>query len=376
MGPLTPQQLLRAPKVLLHDHLDGGLRPSTIIELAAEIGHELPSTDIAELSTWFHTGAARRYLPLYLETFEHTVAVMQRRESLIRVARECAEDLAADGIVYAEVRFAPELHLSGGLSLDEVVEAVQEGFRQGVAATGGAIAIGTLITAMRHMARSSEIAELALRHRDDGVVGFDIAGAEAGYPPSRHLDAFEAIRRGNGHITIHAGEAFGLPSIWEAIQFCGAERLGHGVRIVDDITTDADGGHHLGRLASFVRDRRIPLEMCPSSNVHTGAAPSLAEHPIGLLMKLRFRVTVNTDNRLMSDTTMTNELAVLSETFGLTWDDIEWLTINAMKSSFWPFDERLQIINTRIKPGFARLRAEEDVFSVRPSNQLVAPHGG
>ena len=306
MGPLTPQQLLRAPKVLLHDHLDGGLRPSTIIELATEIGHELPSTDVEELSNWFHTGAARRYLPLYLETFEHTVAVMQRRESLIRVARECAEDLAADGVVYAEVRFAPELHLRGGMSLDEVVDAVQEGFRQGVDATGGAIAIGTLITAMRHMARSSEIAELALRHRDDGVVGFDIAGAEAGFPPSRHLDAFEAIRRGNGHITIHAGEAFGLPSIWEAIQFCGAERLGHGVRIVDDITTDADGNHQLGRLASFVRDRRIPLEMCPSSNVHTGAAPSLAEHPIGLLMQLRFRVTVNTDNRLMSGTSMTN----------------------------------------------------------------------
>ncbi|MEZ5232229.1 MAG: adenosine deaminase [Acidimicrobiales bacterium] len=376
MGPLTPHQLRRAPKVVLHDHLDGGLRPATIIELAAEIGHDLPSIDEAELANWFHTGATRRYLPLYLETFEHTVAVMQQRDSLIRVARECAEDLAADGVVYAEVRFAPELHLTGGLSLDEVVEAVQEGFRQGRAATGGAITIGTLITAMRHMARSSEIAELALRHRDDGVVGFDIAGAEAGYPPSRHLDAFEAIRRGNGHITIHAGEAFGLPSIWEAIQFCGAERLGHGVRIVDDITTDPDGTHHLGRLASFVRDRRIPLEMCPSSNVHTGAAPSIAEHPIGLLMKLRFRVTVNTDNRLMSDTTMTNELAVLAEAFDLTWDDVEWLTINAMKSSFWPFDERLRIINTQIKPGFARLRAEEDVFSVRPSNQLVAPHGG
>ncbi len=373
MGRLTPQQLLRAPKVLLHDHLDGGLRPATIIELAAGIGHVLPFTDVEELSAWFHAGAARRDLPLYLEPFEHTVAVMQDEASLIRVARECAEDLAADGVVYAEVRFAPEQHLNRGLVLDQVVEAVQEGFRQGMEASGGSIAIGTLITAMRHMARSSEIAELALRQRDNGVVGFDIAGAEAGFPPSRHLDAFEAMRRGNGHITIHAGEAFGLPSIWEAIQFCGAERLGHGVRIVDDIETDPDGEHHLGRLASFVRDRRIPLEMCPSSNVHTGAAPSIAEHPIGLLMKLRFRVTVNTDNRLMSDTSMTNEFAVLTDTFDLTWDDVEWLTINAMKSSFWPFEERLQIINRTIKPGFARLRAEEDVFSVRPSNQLVGP---
>lgn len=373
MGPLTPSQLLRAPKVLLHDHLDGGLRPQTIIELADEIGHTLPATDPAELTEWFHSGAARRYLPLYLETFEHTVAVMQTPEAIRRVARECAEDLAADGVVYAEVRFAPELHLRNGLSLDEVVEATVAGFDEGREAAGGAITIGTLCTAIRTAARSSEIAELALRHRDAGVVGFDIAGAEAGFPPSRHLDAFEAIRRGNGHITIHAGEAFGLPSIWEAIQFCGAERLGHGVRIVDDITERPDGTYELGRMANFVRDRRIPLEMCPSSNVHTGAAPSIAEHPIGLLMKLRFRVTVNTDNRLMSNTSMTNEFAVLAEAFDLGWDDIEWLTINAMKSTFWPFDGRLQIINNQIKPGFARLRAEEDVFSVRPPDQLVAP---
>jgi adenosine deaminase len=375
MGPLTPQQLLRAPKVLLHDHLDGGLRPTTIIELASEIGHELPSTDVEELGEWFHAGAARRYLPLYLETFEHTVAVMQTREALVRVARECAEDLAADGVVYAEVRFAPELHLRQGLTLDEVVEATLEGFDQGMSAAAGAITIGTLCTAIRTAARSSEIAELALRHRAGGVVGFDIAGAEAGFPPSRHLDAFEAIRRGNGHITIHAGEAFGLPSIWEAIQFCGAERLGHGVRIVDDIVDRGDGTFELGALASFVRDRRIPLEMCPSSNVHTGAAPSIAEHPIGQLLKLRFRVTVNTDNRLMSNTSMTKEFVVLAEAFGLGWDDVEWLTINAMKSAFWPFDGRLTIINTQIKPGFARLRAEEDVFSVRPPDQLVSPAG-
>ncbi len=375
MGPLTPQQLHRAPKVLLHDHLDGGLRPSTIIELASEIGHELPSTDVEELSDWFHAGAARRYLPLYLETFEHTVAVMQTREAITRVARECAEDLAADGVVYAEVRFAPELHLRQGLTLDEVVEATLEGFDQGMRAAAGTITIGTLCTAIRTAARSSEIAELALRHRAGGVVGFDIAGAEAGFPPSRHLDAFEAIRRGNGHITIHAGEAFGLPSIWEAIQFCGAERLGHGVRIVDDIVDRGDGTFELGALANFVRDRRIPLEMCPSSNVHTGAAPSIAEHPIGQLLKLRFRVTVNTDNRLMSNTSMTNEFGVLADAFGLGWDDVEWLTINAMKSAFWPFEGRLKIINTQIKPGFARLRAEEDVFSVRPPDQLVSPAG-
>jgi len=357
MGPLTPLQLRRAPKVLLHDHLDGGLRLATIVELAAETGHDLPSCDPEKLGEWFHAGAARRQLPLYLQTFEHTVAVMQRTDSLIRVARECAEDLAADGIVYAEVRFAPEQHLRGELGLDEVVEAVTEGFRQGCEAAGGTITIGTLLTAMRQEARSAEIAALALRHRDAGVVGFDIAGAEAGHPPSRHRDAFDLIRRANGHITIHAGEAFGLPSIWEAIQVCGAERLGHGVRIVDDIVATPNGGYRLGPLASFVRDRRIPLEMCPSSNVHTGAVASIAEHPIGLLMRLRFRITVNTDNRLMSDTSLSDELAALSAAFGLGWNDVEWLTVNAMKSAFWPFDERLAIIEGIIKPGFARLRA-------------------
>ncbi len=338
-----------------------------MLDLAEEIGHDLPSRDLDELLSWFHTGAARRYLPLYLETFEHTVAVMQTEKSLIRVARECAEDLASDGVVHAEVRFAPELHLDHGLNLDQVVEAVLEGFRQGARASGGTITIGTLLTAMRHQARSSEIAELALRHRQHGVVGFDIAGAEAGFPPSRHLDAFETMHRGNGHVTIHAGEAFGLPSIWEAIQFCGAERLGHGVRIVDDITTLPDGTHQLGPLAGVIRDRRIPLEVCPSSNVHTGAAASIASHPIGLLMELRFRVTVNTDNRLMSDTSMTNELALLAQAFELGWEDIEWLTVNAMKSTFWPFDERLRIINERIKPAFAALRQDHTETAREPS---------
>ena len=206
---------------------------------------------------------------------------------------------------------------------------------------------------MRHAARSREIAELAVAYRDRGVVGFDIAGAEAGFPPTRHLDAFEYLRRENYHFTIHAGEAFGLPSIWEAIQWCGADRLGHGVRIVDDIDNDGT----LGRLAQYVRDKRIPLEMCPSSNVQTGAAPSIAEHPIGELRAKSFRVTVNTDNRLMSATTMSNELRQLRDAFGYGWDDFEWLTVNAMKSAFAPFDERLRIINERIKPQYALLRA-------------------
>jgi adenosine deaminase len=347
-----------APKVLLHDHLDGGLRPSTVVELAREFGyHQLPTEDVADLKRWFHRGAKRNDLVLYLETFAHTVGVMQHRDALERVAYECAQDLAADGVVYAEVRFAPELHLDAGLTLDEVVEAVSCGFRRGAAGTE--LRIYALLCAMRTAARSQEIAELAVRFRDDGVVGFDIAGAEAGHPPTRHLDAFQYVKQQNFHATIHAGEAFGLPSIWEALQWCGAERLGHGVRIVDDITVGDDGLYRLGRLAAYVRDRRIPLECCPTSNVNTGVCASIAEHPIGVLRRLRFRVTLNTDNRLMSDTTMTREFLQVRDAFGWGWDDLEWLTINAMKSAFAPFDERLRLINGQIKPRYASLRAAD-----------------
>ena len=350
------EQIRRAPKVLLHDHLDGGLRAATIVELADQTGYTgLPTTDPDELDSWMTRGASRKDLVLYLETFAHTVGVMQTPEALVRVARECAEDLADDGIVYAEVRFAPELHLERDMALDDVVEAVQEGFRVG--SEGRPIEVRTLLTAMRTAARSLEIADLAVRWRDLGVCGFDIAGAEAGFPPTRHLDAFEHIRGENFHLTIHAGEAFGLPSIWEALQLCGAERLGHGVRIVDDIAVMPDGSAHLGRLAAMVRDRRVPLELCPTSNVHSGAAPSIAEHPIGLLADLRFRVTVNTDNRLMSAITLSREMANVAEAFGWGWDRLEWLTINAMKSAFLPFDERLAMLTDVIKPGYADLRS-------------------
>jgi adenosine deaminase len=286
---------------------------------------------------------------------------MQTREALVRVAAECVEDLAADGVVYAEVRYAPEQHLAGGLTLEEVVEAVDEGFREGerrALAAGRRIRVGALLTAMRHAARALEIAELANRYRDRGVAGFDIAGAEAGFPPTRHLDAFEYLKRENNHFTIHAGEAFGVPSIWQALQWCGADRLGHGVRIIDDITVADDGSVRLGRLASYVRDKRVPLEMCPTSNLQTGAAASYAEHPIGLLRRLLFRVTVNTDNRLMSGTDLTAEFTHLVRTFRYTLDDLQWFTVNAMKSAFIPFDERLAMINDVIKPGYAALRSE------------------
>jgi adenosine deaminase len=356
--------IARAPKALLHDHLDGGLRPATVFEIAHEIGHPLPAEDVDGLATWIQRAAHSGSLVRYLETFTHTVAVMQTHDHLVRVARECALDLAADGVVYAEVRYAPEQHLAEGLTLDQVVEAVQEGFEIGMAqaaAEGRRIRVGTLLTAMRHAARSMEIAELAVRYRDSGVVGFDIAGAEAGYPPSRHLDAFEYLHRENLHVTIHAGEAFGLPSIWEAVQVCGADRLGHGVRIVDDLEVLGGADDHrrprvrMGRTAAWVRDSRIPLELCPTSNVNTGAAPSVKEHPITLLKDLRFRVTVNTDNRLMSGTSMTQEMAALVEQAGWTLADLRWVTINAMKSAFIPFDARLDIIEEVVKPGYAAL---------------------
>ena len=358
----TLDQVRRAPKVLLHDHLDGGLRPGTIIDLAAEIGHRLPQVEgeltAESLGAWFAAASDSGSLERYLETFDHTVAVMQTPAAITRVARECVEDLAADGVVYAEIRYAPEQHVEEGLALDEVVAAVKVGFDEGMARAGGRIVVRQLLTAMRHQARSMEIAELAIAWRDRGVAGFDIAGAEAGYPPTRHLDAFEYLQRENAHFTIHAGEAFGLPSIWQAIQWCSADRLGHGVRIIDDITVAPDGSVELGLLASYVRDKRIPLEMCPWSNVQTGAATSIAEHPIGLLKELRFRVTVNTDNRLMSKTSMTHEMASLVEAFGYGLSDLEWFTINAMKSAFLPFDERFALISDLIKPEYAALRQE------------------
>jgi adenosine deaminase len=360
LTPLTRDLIERAPKVLLHDHLDGGLRAATVLELAREIRYTgLPTSDADELAEWFIADTPGSDLVRYLEGFAHTIAVMQTRDQLERVASESALDLARDGVVYAEIRFAPELHLIGGQTLHEVVRAVLDGFANGVAQArreGQTIVVRTILSAMRQANLSETIAELAVEFRDQGVCGFDIAGPEDGFPPTHHLRAFQLVQREDFHMTIHAGEAFGLPSIWEAVQFCNAERLGHGVRIVDDIT-EVDGRYELGRLAHFIRDRRIPLEVCPTSNVHTGAATSIAEHPIELLRKLRFRVTINTDNRLMSGISLSSEFDSCAKAFGWTLEDMEWLTLNAVKSSFFPFDARLAMINTVIKPGYAALRS-------------------
>jgi len=352
---LDRRLLQRLPKVLLHEHLDGVLRPQSVIELARSANYEqLPTQDPVELARWFHQGANQGSLPKYLEGFAHTIAVMQTEEALERVAYEQAEDLSRDGVVYFETRFAPIFHTRKGLTHQQVVSAVLKGMERGRKDFG--IVSGLIICAMRNMDVSLEMAELAVDFRERGVVGFDLAGEEGGYPPKKHVEAFHYIQRQNFNITIHAGEGFGKESIWQAIQYCGAHRIGHGTRLIEDIAI-ADGKVvKLGDLAQYVLDKRVPLEICLISNVHTGAARSLAEHPFKILYQEKFRVTLNTDNRLMSDTSMTKEFQAAQETYGLTIDDFEKITINAMKSAFLPYDQRINLIYSTIKPGYAKLR--------------------
>jgi adenosine deaminase len=336
-------QLQAFPKVSLHDHLDGGLRSETIIELASEAGHELPANDPNDLARWFADSANSGSLVRYLETFDHTIAIMQTAAQLRRVAREFVEDLAADGVIYGEVRWAPEQHTRAGLSPAHAIEAVRDGLAEGMEACaqrGSDLVVRQLVTAMRHREPTRQIAELTLRYRQDGVAGFDIAGAERGFPPTRWLESFSYLRRNNAYYTIHAGEADSLRSIWEAVQVCAANRIGHGVAIMEDITVPESGAPQLGDFAAYVRNERIPLEMCPSSNVQTGAAGSIAEHPIATLADLDFRVTVNTDNRLISGTTLTRELSLLIDAFDYSIDRVRWFSRNAAKSAFAPYEVR------------------------------------
>lgn len=343
------------PKVLLHEHLDGVLRPETVIELARDAGYaELSSQDPGELAQWFHQGANQGSLAKYLEGFRHTIAVTQTEEALERVAYEQAEDLSKDGVVYYETRFAPLFHTKKGLTHQQVVAAVLKGMARGRHEFG--IQGGLIICAMRNMNVSLEMAELAVDFRARGVCGFDLAGEEGGFPPKKHVDAFHYIQRENFNITVHAGEGFGKESIWQAIQYCGAHRIGHGTRLVDDIAVSDGRAVKLGDLAQYVLDKRIPLEICLLSNVHTGAAPSLREHPFKILYQEKFRVTLNTDNRLMSDTSMSKEFEAAAVTFGLTLEDFEKITINAMKSAFLPYGQRCEIIYKTIKPEYARVR--------------------
>lgn len=366
--PGTDTVLEALPKVSLHDHLDGGLRPQTIIELAAEAGVELPTSDAVELAAWFAEKSNSGSLVEYLKTFDITTAVMQSREGLERVAREAVLDLAADGVVWGELRWAPEQHQQGGLSLDETVEAVQAGIDAGVQearALGHRIRIGQLVSAMRHADRGLEIAELAVRHRDNGVVGFDIAGAEAGFPASRLRDAFDHLAASFFPATVHAGEADGLESIRGALLDGRALRLGHGVRLAEDIEITTEGEStfaRLGTLAEWVKDRGIALETSPSSNLQTEAiaqwGDELVDHPLDLFYQLGFRVTVNTDNRLMSGTTLSRELALVAEAFGYGLDDILAFQLNAAEAAFLPVEDRVELAEMIVEGFEAALAGE------------------
>ncbi|MDA8370835.1 MAG: adenosine deaminase [Nocardiopsaceae bacterium] len=361
MTGLGYDTIRRLPKVLLHDHVDGGIRPATLLGLAAESGYTgLPADDPDRLQDWF-AAAGTRTIDEHLTRLGPILDLLQSASALTRVAAECAQDLAADGVVYAEVKVAPEQHTRDGLTREQVVDAVLEGLRVGTARArlfGRVIDVRLLLTAMRQAADSLEIADLAVRYRHRGVAGFDIAGPEAGYPPTRHISACEYIKRENFNLTLHAGEGFGLSSIWEAIQWCGADRLGQGVRIIDDIAVADDGSAKLGQLAAYIRDKRIPLELCPTSNVNTGVVGDFAAHPVEVLRRLRFRVTVNTDNRLLNRTSMSGEFARLVDEFGYGLDTLSWFTVNAMKSAFIAHDERLALIDHTIKPGYAAARTD------------------
>jgi adenosine deaminase len=353
---LDEAKLRALPKVLLHEHLDGVLRPQTIIDLAREAKYtKLPTEDSLALAEWFFRGANTGSLAEYLKGFNHTIAVLQTEEALERAAYEQVEDLKNDGVIYFETRFAPVFHTKKGLTHQRVVASVLKGLERGRKDFG--LPGRLIICAMRNMNVSLEMAELAVDFRDRGVVGFDLAGEEGGYPPKKHVDAFHYIQRMNFNITIHAGEGYGKESIWQAIQYCGAHRIGHGTRLIDDIAVADGKAVKLGDLAQYVLDKRIPLEICLNSNVHTGATPSLAQHPFKVLYREKFRVTLNTDNRLMSNTTMTKEFESAVATFGLTLDDFEKITINAMKSAFISYPDRCQLIYDVIKPGYNKVRA-------------------
>lgn len=368
---LSSELLRRAPKVVLHDHLDGGLRPATVLELADQEGYgELPERSPEALGRWFQAGAARGSLPLYLEGFRHTIALMQTGEALERVAYEYVEDLAADGVVYGEVRFAPHFHTAGKLGLDGVMTAVLRGLERGSRDFG--VGTGLIVCAMRNEPEelSIQMAELAIAYRTQGCVGFDLAGEEAGHPANHHVRAFQLAKRMNFSLTVHAGESFGPDSIWQALQYCGAHRIGHGVRLMEDMVLHEGQVLRLGLLAQYVLDHRIPLEICLSSNVHTGAVPSLEEHPFPHLLGLGYRLTLNPDNRLMSGTSMTREYELAHRTYGLSLEQLEKLSINGMKSAFIPYKRRCAYIFEAIKPGFAMLRQELGL----PEPSRFGPH--
>ncbi len=342
-----------APKVLLHDHLDGGVRPATIIDLAAEVGYEgLPTSDPDELARYLQDGANRKDLGLYLEMFDHTVAVMRSPAALARVAREAVQDYRRDGIVYAEVRFAPTLLVTDDFGLEEIVETTLGAIADEVASDPAPIEVGLILDAMRNQPGAEPIVDLASRYIDQGVVGFDIAGPELGFPATDHLAAFRRCQDLGVPYTIHAGEGAGVESVRGAVVDCGAQRLGHGVRLVEDRTGDS-----WGALAQQVIDTGIPLEVCPSSNVDTGIAHTVEEHPIDLLRRSGFVVTVNTDNRTMSGITLSQEWQRCVDAFDWTPAVVEELTRNALGCVFGDGSSAARIDRELVTPYFADLDA-------------------
>jgi adenosine deaminase len=357
--PITADTVRQAPKVLLHDHLDGGLRPLTILELADECGWtpRLPATELDALQAWFTAGAASKDLLQYLATFEHTLAVMQTDDQIERVAYEAAIDLATDGVVYAEVRFAPELHEQQGLALQAVVEAVCAGFRRAETDAAGRITVNAILCAMRTEQRAMDIVELvdAMRSREPKVVAFDLAGAETGWPPSLHAAALAVARERHLNITLHASEPPDLELISDALAQ-GAHRIGHGVRLDRDTRVGTDGRLVLGPLAQYVLDRQVHLEMAPTCNTQIGAVASVAHHPIGPFLRAGFNVSINTDNRLMSHVSPSSEMWAVAQAFDCTWDELHRYVHNGIASSFAPYAERQDLLSDVVDPWFAAAR--------------------
>jgi adenosine deaminase len=345
--PPVTEELIRAlPKTDLHCHLDGSLRLATLLELAEESGVRLPADTPEGLAAAIHMGQTCASLEDYLTAFDVTLAVLQTEEALYRAAHELAVDCAAENVRYLEVRYAPLLHTRRGLRSTSIVDAVLLGLRDASHETG--IRSNVIVCGMRHAdpQTSVRLAELAVAYKGKGVVGFDLAGAEEGHPARRHREAVQLILDNNVNVTIHAGEAFGPESIAQAVHWCGAHRIGHGVRLREN-----------GDLLNYLNDHRIPLEMCPSSNVQTGSVTGLSSHPLKFYFDFGLRVTVNTDNRLITDTTVTKELLLAHREMGFSLDDLCTLVVQGFKSAFLPFREKadlLRQVNAEIAEVLAR----------------------
>jgi adenosine deaminase len=330
---LSLDVIRRLPKTELHCHLDGSVRPRTVLELAQEQKVELPTTNLARLTRLMQAGRRTRNLGDYLKIFDITLSVMQQKDALYRIAYELVEDCAEETVRHLEVRYSPILHRKRRLSFEDIVDPVIAGLRDAGAKRN--LSTGVIICGIRSMSPkvSNELAELAVAYKGRGVLAFDLAGQERDYPAKAHREAFDIIHKNNVNSTVHAGEAFGPTSIAQALHYCGAHRIGHGTRLDED-----------DNLLRYVRDHRIPLEMCLSSNVQTRVAKTAAAHPFGRYFRLGLRVTLNTDNRLMSATTVSQEIALAARAFRLSPYEIKRIIINGFKSAFMPYPQKARML--------------------------------